>query len=1034
MPNLASERSQTVLQEISSTPEQATAVPGSRRSRRIPGLGGLAFAIVLASFWIGAASAYLFGYLGLGRLANLDTQTVALFVAIVVVPPMLFVAGAWALARGQALSNTVGIFGAQVDRLFAADEVSARTAARLGRTVRGEIDALNAGIDTAFARLRALESVLQNQIAALDEAGARADVRGEAIANRLIGEREKLEAVGQSLVDAASRSGEIITEHSGQFRATVESASSALDEAAGRSGDTLKAGAAQLREKIEAAETTLVSSASIADQVLADRAAQLRDAVEQASQILGEGASGADALISARTEQLRETLGSVGSELIEGATKAEKLIAKRAEELREVIVSASQSMVDGVASADAIAAQHAESLKATIISAGTSLASGADQAEARFAKRTEELRAIIATSGEVFIANTQQAEALLAKRTESLTQAAAAAGDTILAGASRVGDLLAERTGKLQSSIRAAEHSLGDKISHAEEALSNRAAALGGTLASAEASLVQATVAAGEQLSGHATRLGAHIELAGNGLTQSAERASESIGAHAAQWKTSIEGAENSLLSVAGRASEILAGRAAQLKTMIEAVDGTLRAAGSSLDTQAANFRTAAAVASEAPHKTAIQLDEQVKKIEAVVDTAMARTEFVLGRQERHRGAMNELLQKLNDEGVAFDTAVSSQRDAMEKVVASLGPETKKFETLASDTERHLELIMSNVAVRAANIADSMARDASRLKETSDSAAITLVKLTESLREAGASAHMLVSETAVEAKANANALVGEAMVECEKLIRAAGELSAQSGEVRNVLGETVNQIRTHLASLPVIAQQEAQRVRNMVRDETDEMLDLSARMITTIHSRTSSRANGRNVETEVFGDEAGNEGLLTRARRLTQRAKRRPADEQKPQKGNGKSWEMSALLAAAGSEDQSSRREFKSEDASALGALEASLSDMAMDLSAFESGPGPGEEDWRRYLAGDRTVFARRLADSIDSDAVNRITNLYREHTPFRQAADKYIGEFEALLEKAREGDGNGLLTSTMLGADTGKIYLALSYGLGRLS
>jgi ABC-type transporter Mla subunit MlaD len=247
-----------------------------------------------------------------------------------------------------------------------------------------------------------------------------------------------------------------------------------------------------------------------------------------------------------------------------------------------------------------------------------------------------------------------------------------------------------------------------------------------------------------------------------------------------------------------------------------------LRTAGQLLETQAATFRTAAQAAAEAPQSAAIELDKQAKRIETVSDAAMARAEFLLGRHERHRGAMAELLQRLKDEGGALESGLALQRQTLEQAIASLSGQARTFETLVGETDRNLEQIMNAGTMRANQLTATFGREAERVKEICETAAAALIKMMSSLHEAGASAQSLMAETTSQTKANAKALVGETMGECQKLLKTANELSAEASQVKGTLANAIAELEKHLASLPGLAQQEAVRVRNMVRSETDE--------------------------------------------------------------------------------------------------------------------------------------------------------------------------------------------------------------------
>src|SRR5262249_38741156 len=154
------------------------------------------------------------------------------------------------------------------------------------------------------------------------------------------------------------------------------------------------------------------------------------------------------------------------------------------------------------------------------------------------------------------------------------------------------------------------------------------------------------------------------------------------------------------------------------------------------------------------------------------------------------------------------------------------------------------------------------------------------------------------------------------------------------------LAAAMKEVEGHLTRLPTLAQGEAQRVRQMVQSETDQILDLSARTLSAIHAR-GARPNAPAPAPEHHTESEGLKGL---ARKLTQRPKRDLRDAPAGPLGN-KNWEMKTLLAAV---ETNVPPQLQASSAAALGALEVVLTDMAVDLDAIMVDAAPGDEDWKR--------------------------------------------------------------------------------------
>ncbi len=107
------------------------------------------------------------------------------------------------------------------------------------------------------------------------------------------------------------------------------------------------------------------------------------------------------------------------------------------------------------------------------------------------------------------------------------------------------------------------------------------------------------------------------------------------------------------------------------------------------------------------------------------------------------------------------------------------------------------------------------------------------------------------------------------------------------------------------------------------------------------------------------------------------------------------------------------------------------LNSVAADLHRYLEDEPP-DTLWKRYHKGDRSIFARRLARRSDDNSLPMIERRFETDERFRRQAERYIRDFESLLDQASNCDPENVLSTTFLTADVGKLYLLLARSLGR--
>ena len=533
------------------------------------------------------------------------------------------------------------------------------------------------------------------------------------------------------------------------------------------------------------------------------------------------------------------------------------------------------------------------------------------------------------------------------------------------------------------------------------------------------------------------------------------EDIAKTLGGESDRIARSIREQAETVRGIAGTASEDLDAASKRMAEQAETLARTSEAARAGAD------------------QTVAMLDRQSSRLEVVATSALSKADELGKSYERQRDTLAEAADRLEQEYDRLNSVFEAHRDSMGEADKTLAHHTAEINRAVASLRAGLDTTFEAAAARAVALRESIADEIRRGAEEAADASTSVS------RSAGA-ATRAIGATVDELKAASTALstdvtraANEAIsATTEKLTSATAslnrELTLASEKLASEIGGKTEELRS-LAQTTVTEGEAAaerfsaamMRLGGTARDAgralhaaTDEL----AERINDLPQEVASSAEALRgvLEEQISALATIAEIVVRHARSLDRSVDHRPAAPRReaelprplPYRDSGpglgapappqgeRRWGMSDLLAAAERRGEhrdalhrASEQDFQRASLQVIETLQA----LAIDLDrALEESPPP--ELWRRYQAGERHVFTRRLYNMAGRELYDRIAQKYRKDSEFRAHVDRFIASFEELLGAATVRDRDNILVETYLTSDTGKVYLILGQAIGKLN
>ena len=632
-----------------------------------------------------------------------------------------------------------------------------------------------------------------------------------------------------------------------------------------------------------------------------------------------------------------------------------------------------------------------------------------EQTIARLGERVEANRAALS----------QQALQLMAMGEDAAERLAA-----IARGVQHASGELGSTTRALDEAANGAEHRL--------EVLLRAVPAARDEVAAAATLLDQTALTAGERAAQLDVQLTALSER-GREADQVAGGAAQRLAAHIVRMEATSETAGARLEGVAEDMSATID---AVLERAGLAVDESRRGIAAQGDALLAMLNSSHAAMDRASRETVQALQERLAGAEAAIGQLGDRLSAERGRSEELLGELDDGLGMVEGRLAALHAGTVERNAAL---AASISALTGSADAM-SEAMRSGDTLARTLIATAEDVLVAMDASAREIDETLPEALARLDRRLAESRQGIASAkpELLALVTAAESTHDAieaigavvaqqrDSLNGLATMLRDTMAQSRGDAETVASAVEDAIArssmfseQTAPQLADGLARLRESATVAADRAREALAGVIPE----AARALERAAGDAVERAGAAAVRTQIEAIGAAAEGAAEQAERAVGRLEQQASALVQARAAFAARMDEADHAQAAGERETLSRR---------VATLVEALNSAAIDIArTFDR--DVTDSAWAAYLKGDRGVFTRRAVRLLDGHQAREIGALYDADDGFREHANRYIHDFEAMLRQILHRNENSPLAVTLLSSDMGKLYVALAQATERL-